>query len=71
VVITKVDGNSAAADRRVQVGELVVEVGQEPVNSPEDVTKRLEALKKEGRKSALLLIASPQGGDRFVALPMK
>ncbi len=46
VLITKVDPNSNAADKRISVGELIVEVGQEPVNSPEDVTKRLDALKK-------------------------
>lgn len=68
VVITKVDPNSNAADKRVQVGELVVEIGQEPVNSPEDVTKRLDALKKEGKKSALLLVSNAQGEVRFVAV---
>lgn len=70
VVITKVEPNSSAADKRVMVGELVVEVGQEPVNSPEDVTKRLDALKKEGKKSALLLVANAQGEVRFVAVSM-
>jgi serine protease Do len=70
VVVTKVDPNSNAADKRVQVGELIVEIGQEPVNSPEDVTKRLDALKKEGKKSALLLVSNPQGEVRFVAVAM-
>ncbi|RDJ27845.1 Do family serine endopeptidase [Bosea caraganae] len=70
VVITKVDPNSNAADKRIQIGELVVEVGQEAVNSPEDVTKRLDALKKEGKKSALLLVSNAQGEVRFVAVTM-
>ncbi len=70
VIITKVDPNSNAADKRVLVGELVVEIGQEPVNSPEDVTKRLDALKKEGKKSALLLVSNAQGEVRFVAVSM-
>jgi serine protease Do len=70
VVITKVEPNSNAADKRILVGELVVEVGQEPVNSPEDVTKRLDALKKEGKKSALLLVSNAQGEVRFVAVSM-
>jgi serine protease Do len=70
VVITKVDSNSNAADKRILVGELVVEVGQEAVNSPEDVTKRLDALKKEGKKSALLLVSNGQGEVRFVAVSM-
>jgi serine protease Do len=70
VVITKVDANSNAADKRILVGELVVEVGQEPVNSPDDVTKRLDTLKKEGKKSALLLVSNAQGEVRFVAVTM-
>lgn len=70
VVITKVEPNSNAADKRILVGELVVEIGQEPVNSPEDVTKRIEALKSEGKKSALLLVSNAQGEVRFVAVAM-
>lgn len=70
VVVTKVDPNSNAADKRVQVGELIVEIGQEAVNSPEDVTKRIDALKKEGKKSALLLVSNAQGEVRFVAVSM-
>lgn len=71
VVITKVDPNSNAADKRIQIGELIVEVGQEAVNSPEDVTKRLDALKKEGKKSALLLVSNAQGEVRFVAVTIE
>ena len=70
VIITKVDANSNAADKRILVGELIVEVGQEPVNAPQDVTKRLDALKKEGKKSALLLVSNGQGEVRFVAVSM-
>ncbi|PTM42259.1 Do family serine endopeptidase [Bosea sp. 124] len=70
VVITKVDPNSNASDKRVLVGELVVEIGQEAVNTPEEVTKRLDTLKKEGKKSALLLVSNAQGEVRFVAVSM-
>ncbi len=71
VVVTRVDPNSAAADKRIQPGEVVVEVGQEPVNSPADVTRRVEALKKDGRKSALLLVSNAQGEVRFVAVTIE
>ena len=50
---------------------MIVEVGQEPVSSPADVTRRVEALKKEGRKSALLLVANAQGEVRFVAVSIE
>ncbi|MGO4572419.1 DegQ family serine endoprotease [Microvirga sp. 2TAF3] len=71
VVITRVDPNSAAADKRIQPGEVIVEVGQEPVSTPADVTKRVEAIKSQGRKSALLLVANAQGEVRFVALSIE
>jgi len=68
VVVTRVDPNSTAADKRIQPGEVIVEVGQEAVNTPADVTKRIDALKKDGRKSVLLLVASATGDVRFVAV---
>ena len=71
VVVTKVDPNSTAADKRIQPGEVIVEVGQEAVSNPADVTKRVEALKKEGRKSVLLLVASASGDVRFVAIGLE
>ncbi|HEX8165721.1 MAG TPA: PDZ domain-containing protein, partial [Beijerinckiaceae bacterium] len=71
VVVTRVDPNSAAADKRIQPGEVIVEVGQEAVASPADVTRRVEALKKEGKKSALLLVANAQGEVRFVAVSIE
>ena len=71
VVITRVDPNSTAADKRIQPGEVIVEVGQEAVSTPAEVTKRVEALKKDGRKSALLLVSSAQGEVRFVAIPIE
>ncbi len=71
VVVTKVDPNSTAADKRIQPGEVIVEVGQEAVANPAEVTKRVEALKKEGRKSVLLLVAGASGDVRFVAIGLE
>ncbi|MBZ6075264.1 DegQ family serine endoprotease [Microvirga puerhi] len=71
VVITRVDPNSTAADKRIQPGEVIVEVGQEPVSTPADVTKRIDTIKSQGRKSALLLVANTQGEVRFVALSIE
>jgi serine protease Do len=71
VVVTRVDPNSNAADKRIQAGDLIVEVGQEPVTTPTDVTRRIDQIKKEGRKSALLLVSNAQGEVRFVALSLE
>ncbi len=67
VVVTDVrpDGNAAA--RGVRPGDVVVEVGLEPVKRPKDVLSKVEAAAKANRKSVLLLL--DRGGDqRFVAI---
>jgi serine protease Do len=70
VVITDVDANSAAAQKDVKPGDVIVEVTQEKVNDPEEVVARVAAVKKSGRKSVLLLISDAKGGLRFVAVPV-
>ena len=71
VVITAVEPNSAAAEKRLAVGEVIVEVAQEPMVNAAAVQKRIEDLKKEGRKQALMLVANAEGDVRFVALSLQ
>jgi len=71
LVVTKVTPNSAAAEKRFSAGDVIVEVQQQSVASPDVFAGRVEALKKEGKKSALLMTANPQGEMRFVALPIE
>ncbi len=70
VVITRVDANSKAAEKRIMAGEVIVEVAQEAVSAPADVTKRIDALRKDKKRSALLLVSNPQGELRFVAVAL-
>jgi serine protease Do len=71
VVVSRVEAESNAATKRIQAGDVIVEVGQEPVNAVAEVADRIEKLKKEGRKSALLLVANAQGELRFVAVAIE
>ncbi len=68
VVVAGVDSDSPAAEKNIQPGEVILEINQEPVSQPADVAKKLSALKSAGKKLALLLVASPSGEERFVAL---
>jgi serine protease Do len=68
VIITSVDGNSDAAEKRLSAGEVIVEVAQEAVSNAADVKKRVDQLKKDGKKSILLLVSNADGELRFVAL---
>ena len=71
VIITSVDGTSDAADKRLSPGEVIVEVAQEAVSSAADVKKRVDQLKKDGKKSVLLLVSNAEGELRFVALSVQ
>jgi serine protease Do len=71
VIITGVDGASDAAEKRLSAGDVIVEVAQEAVSNAADVKKRLDQLKKDGRKSVLLMVANGEGELRFVALSMQ
>ena len=70
VVITEVAPNSAAAERGVVAGEVITEIAQETVSTPKDVMDRIGALKEQGRKNALLMLASKTGELRFVTIRM-
>jgi serine protease Do len=71
VIITNVDGTSDAAEKRLSPGEVIVEVAQEAVSNAADVKKRVEQLKKDGKKSVLLLVSNADGELRFVALSVQ
>jgi serine protease Do len=71
VIITNVDGSSDAAEKRLSAGEVIVEVAQEAVSNAADVKKRVDQLKKDGKKSILLLVSNADGELRFVALSVQ
>ena len=70
VVVTEVATNSAAAERGILAGEVITEIAQESVSSPKDVMDRIDTLKEQGRKNALLMLASKTGELRFVTIRM-
>jgi len=70
VVVVAVQEGSAAQDKRVQAGDVIVEVAQEPVATPQDVEDRLAALKKDGRTNVQLVVQNKDGHVRWVNLPL-
>jgi serine protease Do len=68
LVVTAVDPDSNAAEQNIEAGLVVVEVSGEPITNATELQKRVEALKKAGKKSALLLLLTPSGEQRFVAV---
>jgi serine protease Do len=70
VVVTEVAPGSAAAERGIVAGEVITEIAQESVSSPQQVLDRIKSLKEQGRKNALLMLASKSGELRFVTIRM-
>ena len=71
VVVTDVEASSTAAQKNIKAGDVIVEVTEEEVKTPNDVASRVDSVKKSGRKSVLLLISDAKGELRFVAVPIK
>jgi serine protease Do len=68
VIVSSVEPNSPAAEKGLRPGDVIEEVNQQAVSAPGEVSKAIDALKKGGKKSALLLVANGAGDVRFVAL---
>jgi serine protease Do len=67
VVITAVDPASPAGEKNFQPGDVIVQVHNQPVRSPDDVSHRLDADTKAGRKVELLLV-NRDGNATYVAM---
>jgi serine protease Do len=68
VVVTEVLPNTPGAEREIRPGDLILEVQQERVSTPQELQERIERLRRQGRATALFLIESQQQGQRFVPL---
>ena len=68
VVIASVDSNSDAADKGLQRGDLILSVNQQAVTTPAQVQAAVEASRRAGRTSVLLLVKRGTGPEAFVGI---
>lgn len=71
VLVAEVEEGSKADDKGLKAGDVIVDINQERVKSPEDVKDRLADLKKQGRKNALLMVQPKDGAIGFVVLQIE
>ena len=71
VVITGVEPNSAAAEKRLSPGTVIISVQQQPVSSAADLQSRVDKLKKEGKRAAVFLVSNGNGDTTFVAINLQ
>jgi serine protease Do len=69
VVVTDVQPGSAADDRGLQAGDVILAVNSTEISGASDFQKAVDAAAKTGRKSVLVQI-SRDNDNRFVALPV-
>ena len=69
VVITEINPTGRAAESGLQTGDVIVEVGNNAVNTPADVRKMVDEARKQSKRAVLLRI---KRGDAmsFVAVPI-
>ncbi|HMA16350.1 MAG: DegQ family serine endoprotease [Bacteroidota bacterium] len=67
VVITEVKEGSAAAEKGLKAGDVIVEVDQEEVSTPADVVEKVEKAKSEGYRVVTLLVFR-QGDFQWIAV---
>jgi serine protease Do len=61
VLITGVLQGTPAADKGLKPGDVIVEVQQEEVTTPNDVQERVEKVRKANRRSVLMLVQTSDG----------
>jgi serine protease Do len=71
IVIVGVDAGSPAAEKRLTAGDVIVEIAQEAPASADDFQAKIDKLKKDGRRTALLLVAKADGDTSYVALSLQ
>lgn len=67
LLVMNVDQTSEAFTKGMRPGDIIVEIGQRPVDTPSDAEQRIEDAAEAGRNSLLFLVRT-NGAPRFVAL---
>ena len=68
VVVAAVNPNSDAAEEGLQRGDLIISVNQQVVTTPAQVQAAVEAARRAGRTSVLLLVKRGTGPEAFVGV---
>ncbi len=72
VLVTGVDPGAASdvPDKHLSAGDVIEQVQYQAVGTPADLQKRVNELKSQGKKVAVLLVSNGDGETRFVALTL-
>ena len=68
VIITAVDPNADAAEQGLQRGDLIMSANNQPVTTPAQLVAAIDAARKAGRSSVLLLVKRGTAPEAFVGI---
>jgi serine protease Do len=68
VVITAIDPSSDAAEKGLQRGDVIVAVQGQRVTTPAQVAAAVDAAKRAGRTSVLLLVKRGSAPEAFIGI---
>ena len=68
VLIHKVDPQGAAARQGLKQGDVILQVGQETVNSPSEAIEQVKRYRSEDKSRPVGLLVERAGNQRFVAV---
>ncbi|MFD2233768.1 DegQ family serine endoprotease [Phaeospirillum tilakii] len=69
VVVTEIKGDSAAAEKGLRPGDLIIEADHKPIRAPQELAKAVEDGRRANQRSLLLRVENPQQ-LRYIALPL-
>ncbi len=70
LLVTGIDGESAAAGKNLKLGDVIVEAQQSQIATIADLQAAIDKVKKAGGRQVLMLVEDAKGDTRFVALPL-
>jgi serine protease Do len=68
IVIVAIEETSAAFEKGLREGDLIVEAGQEAIDTPAQFIALIDKMEEEDRKSVLLLVRRKDGDLRYLAV---
>lgn len=69
VIVTEVERNSAAAERGIKEGDVLLEIGGKSISTAADARDAINAARADNKNSVLVRVRSSEGA-RFVAVPL-
>lgn len=70
VVVLDVNATSAAAEKGLRPGDVIMDAGQQPVQTPAELVKIIDKAKAAGQRNLLLRVENPQL-IHYVVLPLE